>query len=120
MNLHKRTQYYFSSEERQNVSTAFKELLSHLALRNFSMDSVSDESSEIIKSFVNYKRQFCGRKSWSEMNPELVSQAKTYKAMGYTYREVAEQLFQNGFTNSKGKQFAHEQISRILKQVKNL
>ena len=60
-----------------------------------------------------------GRKSYLEKNPELVEMTKQLHDKGYSNREIAKVLFDVGHTNSKGKELASVQISRIIKQSLN-
>ena len=57
-----------------------------------------------------------GRKSYLEKNPELVEMTKQLHDKGYTNREISKVLFDMGHSNSKGKELASVQISRIIKQ----
>lgn len=57
-----------------------------------------------------------GRKSYLEKNPELVEMTKQLHDKGYTNREISKVLFDMGHVNSKGKELASVQISRIIKQ----
>ena len=57
-----------------------------------------------------------GRKSYLEKNPELVEMTKQLHDKGYSNREIAKVLFDMGHSNSKGKELASVQISRIIKQ----
>ena len=59
-----------------------------------------------------------GRKSYLEKNPELVEMTKQLHDKGYTNREISKVLFDMGHVNSKGKEFASVQISRLVKQSK--
>jgi len=65
------------------------------------------------------KGKVSGRKSYLERNPELVETTKQLHDKGYTNREVSKVLFDMGHTNSKGKELASVQISRIIKQSLN-
>ena len=65
------------------------------------------------------KGKVSGRKSYLERNPELVEMTKQLHDKGYTNREVSKVLFDMGHTNSKGKELASVQISRIIKQSLN-
>ena len=57
-----------------------------------------------------------GRKSYLEKNPELVDMTNQLHDKGYSNREIAKVLFDMGHSNSKGKELASVQISRIIKQ----
>lgn len=65
------------------------------------------------------KGKVSGRKSYLEKNPELVEMTKQLHDKGYTNREISKVLFDMGHTNSKGKELASVQISRIIKQSLN-
>ena len=65
------------------------------------------------------KGKVSGRKSYLEKNPELVEMTKQLHDKGYSNREIAKVLFDVGHTNSKGKELASVQISRIIKQSLN-
>ena len=58
-----------------------------------------------------------GRKSYLEKNPELVEMTKQLHDKGYSNREIVKVLFDMGHSNSKGKELASVQISRIIKQA---
>ena len=57
-----------------------------------------------------------GRRSYLEKNPELVLRTRELRSKGYTHKEISKVLFDMGFVNSKGNEFAPTQISRIIKQ----
>ena len=65
------------------------------------------------------KGKVSGRKSYLERNPELVEMTKKFHDKGYTNREISKVLFDMGHSNSKGKELASVQISRIIKQSLN-
>ena len=65
------------------------------------------------------KGKVSGRKSYLEKNPELVEMTKQLHDKGYTNREISQVLFDMGHSNSKGKELASVQISRIIKQSLN-
>ena len=65
------------------------------------------------------KGKVSGRKSYLEKNPELVEMTKQLHDKGYTNREISKVLFDMGHSNSKGKELASVQISRIIKQSLN-
>jgi DNA invertase Pin-like site-specific DNA recombinase len=61
-----------------------------------------------------------GRKSWAEINPELVAQAKRLrrrspKGNQRSLREVAAELAKLGFVNERGAVFSPSSISAMLK-----
>ena len=62
------------------------------------------------------KGKVSGRKSYLEKNPELVEMTKQLHDKGYSNREISKVLFDIGHSNSKGKELASVQISRIIKQ----
>ena len=61
-----------------------------------------------------------GRRSYLEMNPELVLRTKELRSKGYKHKEISKVLFDMGFVNGKGKEFAPTQISRIIKQAEKI
>ena len=65
------------------------------------------------------KGKVSGRKSYLEKNPDLVEMTKKFHDKGYTNREISKVLFDMGHSNSKGKELASVQISRIIKQSLN-
>ena len=63
-----------------------------------------------------------GRKRHSELNPELVKRVKMLRRKNWktkkqkSYREIANLLFDEGFTNQKGNRFNPESIMNMVKQ----
>ena len=61
-----------------------------------------------------------GRRSYLEKNPELVLRTRELRSKGYTHKEISKVLFDMGFVNSKGNEFAPTQITRIIKQAEKI
>ena len=61
-----------------------------------------------------------GRKSYQEMNPNLVREAKRLRRRNpksgkrYSLQRIARELFEQGYKTSTGKPFASTQIARLL------
>jgi hypothetical protein len=60
-----------------------------------------------------------GRKRWSEINPELVREAKRLrrrspKGHQRSLRDVAAELAKLGFLNERGKQFSPSSVASII------
>lgn len=61
-----------------------------------------------------------GRKSWAEINPALVQEAKRLRRRSpkggqRSLREIAAELAQRGFLNERGTQFSPSSVSAMLK-----
>ena len=61
-----------------------------------------------------------GRKSWSEINPDLVREARRLRRKNpvsgkrKSFGKVAKELAENGYYNSKGNQFDPSSIKRLI------
>ena len=69
---------------------------------------------------IDRKPKKGGRRSYLESNPSLVFKTEELRSRGYKHKEISKALFDMGFVNGKGNEFAPTQISRILKQAKKV
>ena len=63
-----------------------------------------------------------GRKQHSELNPEIVKRVKMLRRKNWktkkqkSYREIANVLYEEGFTNQNGNKFNPKSIRNMVKQ----
>jgi hypothetical protein len=57
-----------------------------------------------------------GRKSWAEINPELVREAKRLRRRkrGNSLRAIAAELAARGYVNENGKEFSVASVASML------
>ena len=71
---------------------------------------------------LNGQPKVTGRKSYREMNPELVKTVKRLRrknpATGQirSLRKISDMVYEMGFTNTKGDKIGHGEIKSILNQ----
>lgn len=60
-----------------------------------------------------------GRKSYAELDPEMVEYVRDLRRGGMILHEIASLLLARGVTNGKGRRFAATQIARMLTEEDN-
>lgn len=66
---------------------------------------------------LNEGKKCGGRKSYKELNPELVKEVKALNITCLSLREISKKLAEKGITNSRNKPIHPQQINRILSQT---